>query len=85
MDWFEKHRIITVTIAMLIIWFSLLAFFWIKADEITKDPCSICSERYEDKIICRDIYGNSINIEYYPNGTKIETRWVNSLLTSDLR
>ncbi|MEX0594855.1 MAG: hypothetical protein WD512_00010 [Candidatus Paceibacterota bacterium] len=69
MKWIEEHRFTSVIIIMLIIWFSLLTFFFIKADEITKDPCSICAASKGDKVFCR--IGDVVVVEriYNPNGS----------------
>lgn len=54
---------------LLIIWFSLLTFWWLKADEITKDPCSVCAERLGEKVICTTGDINPITRIYYANWT----------------
>ena len=68
-SWFEKHKIVTVSIVMLIIWFSLLTFFFLKADEVTKDPCNICAENLGHEVICT--VGTLVPITqiYYENGS----------------
>ena len=46
----------------------------LKADEVTKDPCSICAERLGELIICRTTFGDAIPVSryYYPNFTIVE-------------
>jgi hypothetical protein len=60
---------ITVGIFLLIVWGSIFFLLWNKADEVTKDPCSVCAERVGEKVTCtlpgiRPLFSN-----YYPNGT----------------
>lgn len=54
---------------ILLIWASLWLLFYLKADEVTRDPCSICAEKMGDKVRCTtgDTY-QSIRT-YYPNGS----------------
>jgi hypothetical protein len=62
-------RLIIVGILILFVWGSLVVFLYFKYDEVTKDPCRICSERMGEKVICTtgETY---ISIRtYYPNGT----------------
>lgn len=67
--WFDRNRFLTIVIAMVIIWFGLLAFWYLKADEITKDPCTICAEEKGDQVVCS--VGTFIPVKrvYYPNGS----------------
>lgn len=46
------NRFILIAILLMIIFFSFLTFFYLKADEVTRDPCSICSERMGEEILC---------------------------------
>lgn len=62
-------RWIILGVFMLIIWFSLLTFWWLKADEITNDPCSVCAERLGEKVICSTGDFIPITRVYYPNST----------------
>jgi hypothetical protein len=70
----SKERMIILAVVILIVWFSLLAFWWVKADAISKDPCSACAERFNEKVVCT-IYRDEFNFvkvaerNYYPNGT----------------
>lgn len=68
-QWFEEHRVFSLMIFLLIIWFTLLTFFYLKADEVTKDPCSICAAKMGDKVSCTIQGYIPITREYYGNGT----------------
>lgn len=74
MDWFDNHRMLTMGIFLLIIWFSILGFLYLKADEITKDPCSICAKGHGDKVICT--IGGTIPVSriYNPNGSIVDIK-----------
>jgi len=67
--WLDLKRFILIGIFLLIMFFGFLTFFYLKADEITKDPCLICAEYMGDKVICR--VGTTYILEriYNPNGT----------------
>jgi len=70
-----KKEFTIVAIVMLIIWGSLLTFFWIKTDEITKDPCSICSERMGEDVVCTtNTEFGPVRRFYYPNGTIVQDK-----------
>jgi len=73
-----RKDVIVVAIVMLIIWISLLTFLWLKADEITKNPCSICANRTDQKIVCTYVEPGMLSVDkyYYPNWTR-ETKEVN--------
>lgn len=68
-----KYNLKVVAVAMVIIWISLLGFFYLKADEITKDPCSICADNYGSPVVCY-VHGDSIT--YFPNGSIKEVKRV---------
>lgn len=66
-SWVERHRMLSVSIVMLLVWVSLLAFFWIEAEAITKDPCSICAARQGEDIMCTIGGIEPLTKTYYPN------------------
>jgi hypothetical protein len=68
-DWIEIHRLFSVIIVMLIIWFSLLAFWYMKADEVTKHPCSICAVKMGENVICRTGTTNFLERTFYSDGS----------------
>lgn len=67
--WLDKQRFIIVVIGLMLIFFTLMGFLYLKADEITKDPCSICAEYHGEDVICRvgDVLVSTRT--YFPNGT----------------
>ena len=67
--WITNSRFKIILIALMVIWIGFMVFFYLKADEITKDPCQICSERMGEKVICTTKTTIPINRVYYPNGT----------------
>lgn len=46
-----------------------MTFFYLKADEITKDPCSICAEYMGDTVTCTTGTFQPISKIYYQNGS----------------
>lgn len=46
-----------------------MVVIYIKADEVTRDPCSICAEKMGEKVICTT--GDYIQLQriYFPNKT----------------
>lgn len=50
--WITNSRFKLIVIVMLIIWFSLLVFWWMKAEEITNHPCEVCARVMGDNVNC---------------------------------
>lgn len=62
-------------ICLMIIWFSIWYLLYLKADEITKDPCSICAKRMGKDVLCTQLTkGNLIPAQryYFTNGSIYE-------------
>ena len=67
-------RFVLIAIALLFIFTLLMVFLYLKADEITRDPCSICAEYMGEEVTCysKDFY--LITRTYSPNETITESR-----------
>ena len=65
-----------IVLCLMFIWGSLWLLFYLKADEVTKDPCSICSKKMGSQVVCTTIQQGVVNREriYYPNGTVYEPK-----------
>ncbi|GAG26939.1 unnamed protein product [marine sediment metagenome] len=68
--WIDGHRFLTMIIVLLIMWSGFFVFFYLKADEVTRDPCSICAEYMGDNVICTTSDYIPIHKVYYPNGSE---------------
>jgi len=62
-----RERYIVIVIVLICMWLGLMLFFYLKADEVTKDPCSICANRVGENIICTTSGLQPITRIYYPN------------------
>lgn len=72
---FKSKRFIIIVIILIAMWLGLMVFFYLKADEVTKDPCSICAKEMNDKVICTTQSGMGIiSRTFYPNWTIINGR-----------
>jgi len=69
-----EKRFYLIMVILILMWVGLMVLFYLKADEVTKDPCSICAERLGELIICRTTFGDAIPVSryYYPNFTIVE-------------
>lgn len=65
----DRHRFIMIAIILLIMWAGFMIFYYLKADEITRDPCSICSERMGKDVSCILQQPYPVTKTYYPNGS----------------
>lgn len=64
-----KDRFIIIAIILVLMWLGVMGFLYLKADEVTKDPCSICAKRLGEDITCMTNDLNPITRIYYPNYT----------------
>jgi len=63
-------RLVLLFLLILIIWGSIFALLWFKADEVTKNPCAVCAESIGKGVFCYT--GMALNPEgrfFYPNGS----------------
>ena len=70
----DKDRFIIVAIILFLMWCGFMLFLYMKADEITKDPCSICAKRMGEKVRCTIQGFTPISRDYYPNFTIEDVR-----------
>ena len=63
----EKKFYIILTV-LILMWVGLIGFYYLKADEITKNPCQICAKRMDSTVTCIVQGGGMIRKGiYYPN------------------
>jgi len=68
--WITNSRFKFIALLLIIIWLGFMTLFYFKADEITKDPCSICAERMGEQVVCTtNAEFVPVSRIYYPNGT----------------
>ena len=56
---------------IILLWGGVMFLIWDKYDEITKHPCSICSEKIGTNILCSTTMGIPISKEFDINGSVI--------------
>lgn len=73
-SWWDYKRMIIFGIFLLIIWGSIFVLLYLKADEVTKDPCAVCAKKMGTSVSCVSHRGGSIPLTrtYYPNGSYYE-------------
>ena len=68
--WITNSRFKYISVLLIIIWIGFMVLFYLKADEVTKDPCSICSKKMGEQVVCtRNTEFVPVSRIYYPNGT----------------
>ena len=68
--WVTNSRFKYISILLMILWIGFMTFFYLKTDEITKDPCTICAKRLGDKVVCTiGDTTNPISKTYYEDGS----------------
>lgn len=69
----QSTRWTVIVLCLMFIWCSIVILFYLKADEVTRDPCSICAERMGNTVMCTQIntsFGiTPATIYYYNNGS----------------
>lgn len=64
-----KDRFIIIAIVLFLMWCGFMLFFYMKAEEVTKDPCSICAKRMGETVRCTIEGFKPISRDFYPNFT----------------
>ena len=70
--WLDRNRYIFIVVVLIVMWLGFMTFYYLKADEITKDPCSICAKRMGSKILCTTQTPVQSKREYYENGSIVD-------------
>ena len=65
----RKIRFLWIALLLMVIFFTFMAFLYLKADEITKHPCSICAEKVGYKVDCYAQGYNLYKRSFYSNGS----------------
>jgi hypothetical protein len=63
------RRFYIIITILFIMWLGVMLFLYLKADEVTKDPCSICSKRMGENVICYTQGTTQLKRTYYPNNS----------------
>ena len=64
--WITNSRFKFIALLLMIIWIGFMIFLFIKAEEITKNPCSICAKKMGEEVHC---YIGNLEKIFYPNYT----------------
>lgn len=69
-----EKRFYIIMITLILMWGVMIGFYYLKADEVTKDPCSVCAKKIQEDVTCT-IGSKGIVVEriYYPNFTIIDS------------
>jgi len=67
--WITNSRFKLIAIILLILWLGVMLLLYLKADEVTNDPCSICAKRLGEQVRCTTLDFEPIVNIYYPNYT----------------
>jgi len=67
--WITNSRFKFIAVILLVIFLVLMILIYLKADEITRDPCSICAERIGENVVCLTQSTPQLERTYYTNGS----------------
>lgn len=65
----SNRRFVIVVIVLLIIFFTFMTLFYLKGEELSRHPCSICAEVNGFPIMCYAPGLNPISQRFDPNGS----------------
>ena len=68
--WITNSRFKYISLILVLMWVLLLIFLYVKAEEVTTNPCKICAKRTGEDFVC-SVKGSSIPVEqiFHPNGS----------------
>ena len=69
-----RDRFLIIAILLFLMWGGFMLFFYMKAEEITKNPCSICAKQIGENIKCTTDGFRPITRTFYPNFTIEDAR-----------
>ena len=67
--WITNSRLKYIGLILLIIFLVLMLLLYLKADEVTKDPCLICAELLGEDVYCSTTGFKPITRTYFSNGS----------------
>jgi hypothetical protein len=50
--WITNSRFKIILIVLFIMWLGVMVLFYLKTDEVTKNPCQICAKQQGVNVIC---------------------------------
>lgn len=62
--WITNDRFKLIVIVLLLMWIGFMAFFYLKAEEITKNPCQVCARQMGTDVSC-SLYDGSGTIKIF--------------------
>ena len=68
--YFTDNRFKFIAIILLIMFLVFMLLLFLKADEISKSPCSICAEKMGSEITC---YSGTMQRIYYQNYSVVDS------------
>lgn len=68
--WLDRHRFLAIAIILLIMWSGFMVFYYLKAEEITTDPCGVCARKYDYPVILQSKGTIPVTRVFYPNGSQ---------------
>ncbi len=69
--YFTDNRFKFIALILFIMFIIFMVVIFLKADEVTRDPCSICAERMGEEVNC---YVGNLQRTYYLNETIFNKR-----------
>jgi hypothetical protein len=82
--WISNRRFVIIAVILLLMWAWIMLFLYLKADEITKNPCSVCAKKMGETVKCTVMEPGleSQTLVFYPNLTVVRVENVGQQILS---
>lgn len=64
--WWDKYRFLIITGVLVMFWVGIMLFLYLKADEVTKHPCQVCSNKMGEDILCYSLGSKPRSVTFTP-------------------
>jgi len=67
--WITNSRFKFIAMLLFLMWVGFMVFLYLKAEEISKNPCAICAEKMGEEVSCYTQGLTPLEMVFYPNGS----------------
>lgn len=65
--WLGDKRFYIILAALFILWGGVMLLFYLKAEEVTKNPCQVCAKKMGTSVVCTTQGTKLVSRIFYPN------------------
>jgi len=68
---YDRFRFVVIAVILFLMWLGIMGLLYLKADEVTKQPCSVCAYKMGENVICY-MKDSPIKRTYFTDGLIID-------------